>query len=81
VIDNKTKINSMIDYGKQIKEFYNDVWKFYNKDSGLYPIATNERIWEACNQYLESKPLGEIHFDSFDREEVRMIIQPEYSMF
>lgn len=70
----------MRDYGKLIKEFYNYVWQFYNKQSGVYPIASNERIWEACNQYLESKPLSEIYFDSFDRECVRQIIEPNYSM-
>ena len=64
----------MRDYGKEIKKFYNYVWKFYNKDSGIYPIATTERIWEATNEYLESKPLGAIYFDSFDRESVRQII-------
>jgi len=70
----------MRDYGKEIKEFYNYVWEFYNEHSGVYPIASNERIWEACNQYLESKPLSQIEFDSIDRELVRQIIQPEYSL-
>ncbi len=66
----------MKDYGKLIKEFYNYVAKFYNKNTGIYPIATNKRIWEACNEYLESKPLSQIYFDSLDREEVRKIIEP-----
>jgi hypothetical protein len=64
----------MRNYWEDIKEFYEYVWKFYNLKTGLYPIATDERIQEAVNQYLESKPLGEIYFDTFDREQVRGII-------
>lgn len=62
-------------YSKLINEFYEYVNEFYNFENGVYPIATTERIIEACNQYLESKPLSEIYFDSFDREQVRSIIQ------
>ena len=68
----------MRNYWQEIKDFYIYVWKFYNMESGLYPIATDKRIQQAVNEYLESKPLGEIYFDSFDRECVRKIIQPEY---
>ena len=64
----------------EINEFQNYVMEFYNNVDGIYPIATKERIIEAVNQYLKSKPLGEIHFDSFDRESVRMIIEPGYSI-
>ena len=71
----------MKNYSELIKEFYEYVFSFYNNETGIYPIATTERIVEAVNQYLESKPLSEIYFDSFDRESVRMIIQPEYRMF
>ena len=71
----------MKNYWLEIKNFYEYVWSFYNLESGIYPIATDERIQEAVNQYLESKPLGEIYFDSFDRESVRKIIEPEYSIF
>lgn len=71
----------MRDYGKLIKEFYNYVGEFYNKHTGIYPIASNERIWQACNEYLESKPLSQIEFDSYDREMVRKIIEPNYSLF
>jgi len=71
----------MRNYFEEIKKFYGYVWEFYNLESGIYPIATDEKIQESVNIYLESKPLGEIHFDSFDRESVRMIIEPSYSMF
>jgi len=70
----------MRNYGKEIQEFYNYVLGFYNNINGVYPIATSERIVEAVNEYLESKPLGEIYFDSFDRESVRQIIEPEYQI-
>ena len=68
-------------YHEEIKKFYEYVWSFYNLESGIYPIATDEKIQESVNQYLESKPLNEIEFDSLDRESVRMIIEPSYSIF
>ena len=70
----------MRNYSEEIQNFYNYCYEFYNNKTGVYPIATPERIAEAVNQYLESKPLGEIYFDSFDRESVRMIIEPTYSI-
>ena len=71
----------MKDYANEIQTFYKYLTDFYSKDGGIYPIATNERILEAMNEYLESKPLGQIYFDSLDRESVRKIIEPEYSIF
>lgn len=71
----------MRNYDKLIKEFYEYVWSFYNLKTGIYPIATDERIKQAVNEYLESKPLSQIEFDSIDRELVRKIIQPEYELF
>ena len=70
----------MRNYAEEIKLFHEYVWLFYNLESGLYPIATDKRIQEAVNQYLESKPLSQIYFDSLDRESVRQIIQPEYQI-
>jgi len=71
----------MKNYPVLIKEFYDYVLSFYNDVDGVYPIATKELIIQSVNQYLESKLLSEIHFDSFDRECVRTIIEPEYSIF
>lgn len=71
----------MRNYSELILEFYTYVWKFYNLDTGIYKIATTERIQEAVNQYLESKPLSQIEFDSIDRELVRKIIEPDYILF
>jgi hypothetical protein len=70
----------MRNYAILIKEFYEYVLSFYNNIDGIYKIATPERIVEAVNQYLESKPLSQIYFDSFDRESIRIIIEPEYSI-
>ena len=75
------RLRDMRNYPRLIKEFYDYVLSFYNNIDGVYKIATPERIVEAINEYLESKPLSEIYFDSFDRESVRMIIEPDYSMF
>lgn len=70
----------MKNYAKEIEDFYNYVWDFYNLKTGVYKIATTEEIQQATNEYLESKPLSQIHFDSFDREQVRKIIEPEYQI-
>ena len=64
-----------------ILNFYNYVIDFYNNESGIYPIASHEEIVNAVNQFLESKPLSEIYFDSIDRETVRTILQPTHSFF
>ena len=70
----------MRNYPELIEEFIFYVNSFYNDQDGIYPIATKERIKEAVNIYLESKLLGEIYFDSTDREFVRSILQPTYSL-
>jgi len=70
----------MRNYAEEIKEFYKNIWKFYNIKTGIYPIATDKKIQQAVNQYIESKPLSQIHFDSFDREQVRTILKPNYSI-
>lgn len=71
----------MRDYAQEIEFFYGYVIEFYNNVNGIYPIASRKRIIQAVNQYLETKPLSEIMFDSFDRELVRQIIQPGYKMW
>lgn len=71
----------MKDYAQEIDFFYGYVIEFYNDVNGIYPIASRKQIIMAVNQYLESKPLSQIYFDSFDRESVRQIIEPSYSMF
>lgn len=70
----------MKNYPEEIKKFHKYVYEFYNDYNGVYKIASRERIYQAVNEYLESKPLGQIYFDSFDREAVRMIIEPDYSI-
>tara|TARA_R110002096_G_scaffold334620_1_gene528327 strand:- start:245 stop:445 length:201 start_codon:yes stop_codon:yes gene_type:complete len=64
----------MKDYSKEIKDFYRYVSIFYNLEGGIYPIASYDCIIQSTNIYLESKPLSQIQFDSFDREQVRNII-------
>jgi hypothetical protein len=70
-----------MNYANEIQKFYKYVSDFYNNEDGIYPIATPQRIVEAVNEYLESKPLSQIYFDSLDRESVRKIIEPSYSIF
>jgi hypothetical protein len=64
----------MKNYATEIEKFYHYVHAFYNDKDGVYPIATTKCIRHNVNLYLESKPLGVIHFDSFDREQVRELI-------
>ena len=71
----------MRNYVEEIKEFQIYVWEFYNDRDGIYPIANSIQIQDAVMKYMESKLLTEIEFDSFDREEVRAILQPNYKMF
>lgn len=71
----------MRNYPQLIKEFEQYCQAFYNDKTGLYPIATKKYIKQCVAKYIESKPLSQIYFDSFDREEVRIIIQPNYKMF
>jgi hypothetical protein len=67
-------------YVREIKEFQEYVWEFYNDTNGIYPIANSIKIQDAVMKYLESKPLIEIEFDSYDREKVREILQPTYKI-
>ena len=71
----------MKNYSIEIQKFYNYLLDFYHIEDGIYPIASTQRIVEAANEYLESKPLSQIYFDSLDRESVRKIIEPSYSIF
>ena len=61
---------------KDILKFQAYCLSFYNDQDGVYPIATKERVIQAVDQYLRETPLGQIYFDSFDREKVRTIIEP-----
>lgn len=70
----------MKNYPKLISEFYALCIGFYSFENGIYKIATKEAIIEAVEKYIESKPLAEIYFDSFDREEVRVILEPDYQI-
>ena len=72
-----------ISYNKyvEILKFFKYVDDFYNDKTGIYKIADSYRIKAAVEAYLESKPLNEIEFDSFDREHVRVILEPEYSIW
>ena len=70
----------MRNYLKEIKDFQIYVWEFYNNKNGIYTIANNFEIQDAVMKYIESKPLTEIEFDSYDREKVREILQPTYKI-
>jgi hypothetical protein len=59
-------------------EYCND---FYNIKSGMYPVATKNEIIAAIGEYLTEPHQFEIQFDSIDRENVRMILEPSYSPF
>ena len=59
-------------------EYCND---FYNIKTGMYPVATKKEIINAIGEYLTEPHQFDIQFDSIDRENVRMILEPSYSPF
>lgn len=59
-------------------EYCND---FYNIKTGMYPIAKRSEIIYAIGLYLTQPREFEVQFDSIDRENVRMILEPTYSPF
>jgi len=75
------KTDIMKNYPTLINEFTDYVISFYNNKNGIYPIASINQIKSAVNKFIETKPLSEFHFDSFDRETVRCILQPSHSIY
>lgn len=67
-------------YEEEVERFVNYCNDFYNNETGVYPIATLEEIKEAVQEFLNNPSDIPVEFDSIDREQVRMILQPEYSM-
>tara|TARA_R110000772_G_scaffold62600_2_gene140682 strand:- start:2199 stop:2429 length:231 start_codon:yes stop_codon:yes gene_type:complete len=68
-------------YAIKINEFQEYVLSFYNNVDGIYPIATKEFIIQHINFYLETLPLGHIHFDSLDRERIRFQMEEEMNAY
>jgi hypothetical protein len=66
---------------KDLEEFNQYCNDFYNQYYGVYPIASSEQIEAAIGEYLTEPHPFEIQFDSIDRENVRMILEPSYSPF
>lgn len=73
----------MKNYIDQIPTFVKYCEDFYSNQEpeGIYPIASPAKIRKAINLYLDRKPLNAIEFDSFDREKVREILEPGYTIF
>ena len=61
----------------QFIEYCNE---FYDIETGIYPVATKKDIIKAIGQYISKTNEKDIHFDSLDRERVREILQPSYSI-
>ena len=53
--------------------------EFYNIETGIYPVATKNDIVKV-GQYIAKTNGNDIYLDSFDREKVREILQPNYSI-
>lgn len=68
---------------KEIIHFVKYVDSFYNDVDGIYKIATSDQIEDACIQFVTNaiEKKTELHYDSIDRELVRQILEPSYSMF
>lgn len=63
-----------------INKFIEYCNEFYNIETGIYPVATKGDIIKAIGQYMSKTNGNDIHFDSLDRERVREILQPSYSI-
>jgi hypothetical protein len=63
-----------------IIEFIDYCNEFYNIETGIYPVATKNDIVKAVGQYIAKTNGNDIYLDSFDREKVREILQPNYSI-
>ena len=66
---------------KDLEEFNQYCNDFYNEYYGVYRIASSEQIEAAIGEYLTEPHTTDIQFDSIDRENVRMILEPSYSPF
>ena len=66
---------------KDLEEFNQYCNDFYNEYYGVYRIASSEQIEDAIGVYLTRPHEFEVQFDSIDRENVRMILEPSYSPF
>jgi hypothetical protein len=66
---------------KDLEEFNQYCNDFYNQYYGVYRIASSEQIEAAIGEYLTEPHPFDIQFDSIDRENVRMILEPSYSPF
>lgn len=64
-------INDILEFTAYCNEFYND-------KTGIYPIASTEKIAGAIAQYIKQPRKIPLEFDSLDRELVRKILQPNY---
>jgi hypothetical protein len=66
----------------EINEFVEYVNSFYNINYGLYKLYTPQEISSACTEFINKrkKENKELHYDSLDREEVRIILDPNYSI-
>jgi hypothetical protein len=60
---------------KDIQNFTNYVFDFYNIENGIFPIADKETIDKAIYIYLTDPNTNRIDFDSLDRLKVREIIE------
>jgi hypothetical protein len=67
--------------GSEVERFTKYVNEFYNIEYGIYPIATTEEIETAIQQFLNTPTDIPIEYDSLDRERVRTILEPTYTIF
>lgn len=65
---------------REITNFIDYCNDFYSLEMGIYPIATKKEIETACIKYILQAKNANLEFDSLDRERVRTILQPDYSL-
>lgn len=73
-------MTTKLDLFREITNFIDYCNDFYSLETGIYPIATKKDIETACIKYILQAKNNNLEFDSLDREKVRTILQPDYSL-
>lgn len=73
-------MTTKLDLFREITDFIDYCNDFYSLEIGIYPIATKKDIETACIKYILQAKNNNLEFDSLDREKIRTILQPDYSL-
>lgn len=64
----------------KLLQFYEYVCEFYSLEFGIYKIASCQKIVQAVDKYYSDKTDSDCYFDSVDRENIRCLLENNYSI-